>query len=143
MAERRLTLEEMQKLIGRGPFHQWLGLKVTEVTDDAVTILCPWRDELVVNPDRGYAHGGILATLVDIGGDYAIAAATGRAWPTVDMRVDYHRAAMGGDLTVTGRVIKLGSTFTTAEANVHDKSGSLCASGRGVYFTAPPPPPKS
>ncbi|MEI9926148.1 MAG: PaaI family thioesterase [Bradyrhizobium sp.] len=58
-----------------------------------------WREEWVVNPDRGYTHGGILATLVDLTADWAMVSKTGRGVPTIDLRVDYHRAAMPGVLT--------------------------------------------
>ena len=50
---------------------------------------------------------------------------------------------MPGDLTVKGRVVKAGGQFSTAEAHVYDAAGKLLASGRGTYFTAPPPPPKA
>ena len=57
--------------------------------------------------------------------------------PTVDLRVDYHRPALQGERTVEGRVIKLGRTFSTAEAYVYDSEGALLASGRGVYHSPP------
>ncbi len=63
---------------------------------------------------------------------------TGRGVPTIDMRIDYHAAAMPGDLTIKGRVVRAGSQFSTAEAHVYDADGKLLASGRGTYFTAPP-----
>ena len=56
--------------------------------------------------------------------------------PTVDMRVDYHRAAMPGDLKCVARVVKLGGTNSVAEAYVYDGDEKLIASGRGTYFTA-------
>jgi uncharacterized protein (TIGR00369 family) len=56
------------------------------------------------------------------------------------LRVDYHAAAMPGDLTVKGRVVKAGGQLSTAEAHVYDGGGKLVASGRGVYLM---PPPKS
>ena len=62
--------------------------------------------------------------------------------PTIDLRVDYHSAAMPGDLTVRGKVVRMGSQVSTAEASIFDAGGKLLASGRGTYFTAPPPPPK-
>jgi acyl-coenzyme A thioesterase PaaI-like protein len=46
---------------------------------------------------------------------------------------------MPGDLTVRGKVIRMGRQFSTAEAQVLDAAGKLLASGRGTYFTAPPP----
>ncbi len=92
----------------------------------------------MVNPERRYTHGGILAAIIDVAADYAIAAQLGRPVPTIDIRVDYHKAAMPGDLTAKARVVRMGSQYSTAEANVYDQEGALVASGRGTYFTAPP-----
>lgn len=128
-------LATLDARIKRGPFHQWLGLSITEVGDGEITIELPWRDEFVVNPDGGYLHGGILATLIDLTADWAIATKLGRPFPTVDMRVDYHRPAVKTRLRAKGRIVRLGSTFSTAEAFVEDEAGTLLASGRGTYFT--------
>jgi uncharacterized protein (TIGR00369 family) len=135
-----LTLEQVQALITRAPFHQWLGLTVLAITDDSIEIKATWREEWVVNPQRRYTHGGILAALIDLAADYAMVKQTGRGVPTIDMRVDYHRAAMPGDLVARGKVVRFGSQFSTAEAELIDKDGKLVASGRGTYFTAPPKP---
>jgi uncharacterized protein (TIGR00369 family) len=136
-----LTLEQVQALVTRAPFHQWLGLTVTAVTDDSIEITAKWREEWVVNTERGYTHGGILAALIDLAADWALVRQTGRGVPTIDMRVDYHRPAMPGDLVARGKAIRAGSQFSTAEAQIFDKDGKLLASGRGTYFTAPPAKP--
>lgn len=138
MSEASLTIEQVQALITRGPFHRWLGLEVLSVADGAIEIRAKWREEWVVNPDRGYTHGGILAALIDLTADWALVSRTGRGVPTIDMRVDYHRAAMPGDLVARGKLVKWGSQYAVAEAQVIDKDGALVASGRGVYLTAPP-----
>jgi len=135
-----LTVEQVQALITRAPFHQWLGLTVIAVGDDTIEIKAKWREEWVVNPERRYTHGGILAALIDLAADWSMVKKTGRGVPTVDMRVDYHRAALPGDLTARGRVIRFGGQFTTAEAEIIDSEGKLIATGRGTYFTAPPKP---
>lgn len=134
----RITIEEVQRLITRAPFHQWLGIEVTALSDDGIELTARWREEWVVSPERRYTHGGILAALIDLAADWALVKRTGRGVPTIDMRVDYHAAAMPGDLTVKGRVVRPGGQFATAEAQVYDASGKLLASGRGTYFTAPP-----
>jgi len=134
------SVDEVQKLLSRGPFHQWLGLKVIAVGSGTIELTATWREEWVVNPDRGYTHGGILATLVDLTADWAMVSKTGRGVPTIDLRVDYHRAAMPGDLTARGKVVRFGGQFTTAEAEITDSEGKLIATGRGTYFTAPPKP---
>src|SRR5260370_15294708 len=91
-----MTAEKVQALIARGPYHQWLGLKVVAVHDDGIELKATWREEWVVNPDRRYTHGGILAALVDLAADWAMVKKTGRGVPTIDLRVDYHTAAMPG-----------------------------------------------
>jgi uncharacterized protein (TIGR00369 family) len=134
-----LTLEQVQTIVTRAPFHQWLGLTVLAVTDDSIEIKATWREEWVVNIERRYTHGGILAALIDLAADWAMVKQTGRGVPTIDMRVDYHRVAMPGDLIARGKVIRFGSQFSTAEAEIF-QDGKLIASGRGTYFTAPPKP---
>ena len=143
MSDTLLTAQQVEEKLKRGPYHQWLGLKVLAVGEGTIEIQATWREEWVVNPDRGYTHGGILAALVDLTADWALVSKTGRGVPTVDLRVDYHRAAMPGNLLAKGKVVKFGSQLSVAEAQVFDKDGVLCASGRGVYSTAPPPPPKA
>ena len=133
-----LTLEKVQALVTRAPYHQWLGLKVIAVHDDGIELKATWREEWVVNVERRYTHGGVLAALIDLGADWAMVKKLGRAVPTIDMRVDYHSAAMPGDLTCRGKVVKVGSEFSSSESFVFDTSGKLLASGRGTYFTARP-----
>jgi len=133
-----ITVERVQALITRAPYHQWLGLKVVALHDDGIELTATWREEWVVNPERRYTHGGVLAALVDLGADWAMVKKLGRAVPTIDMRIDYHAAAMPGDLTIRGKMVRMGGQFSTAEAHVYDAGGKLLASGRGTYFTAPP-----
>jgi len=128
------TAADVQARLLRGPYHQWLGLEVQNVADGEITITAKFRDEWVVNVEGGYIHGGILAALVDLGADWALVSHTGKGVPTIDLRVDYHRAARG-DLKVVGKVIKTGRQVSVAEANVFDAEGRLVASGRGVYST--------
>jgi uncharacterized protein (TIGR00369 family) len=138
MSEQPVSAEKLQELIRRGPFNKWLQFTVLKAGEDGVEIKAAWREEWVVNPERRYTHGGILAAIIDVAADYAIAARLGRPVPTIDIRVDYHKAAMPGDLTAKARVVRMGSQHSTAEASLYDKEGELVASGRGTYFTAPP-----
>jgi uncharacterized protein (TIGR00369 family) len=133
-----LTLEQVQALLIRAPFHQWLGLTVVAFGDDSIEIKAKWREEWVVSVERRYTHGGILAALIDLAADFAMVKKTGRGVPTIDMRIDYHRVAMPGDLTARGTIVRFGSQFATAAAEIFDLEGKLLASGRGTYFTAPP-----
>jgi len=140
MSEQQLSVEKLQELISRGPFNRWLNFTVLKSGADGVEIKAAWREEWVVNVERRYTHGGILAAIIDTVADYAIAAQLGRPVPTIDVRVDYHKAAMPGDLTAKAKVVRMGSQYSTAEAYVYDKDGALVANGRGTYFTASPKP---
>jgi len=138
MTREDMTIEDAQALITRAPYHQWLGLSVIGLTDDGIELKAKWREEWIVNAERGTTHGGVLAALIDLAADWAMVKQTGRGVPTIDLRVDYHRPALRGDLIARGKVVRSGSQFATAEAHVFDQDGKLIASGRGTYFTAPP-----
>ena len=133
-----MTVERVQTMITRAPYHQWLGLKVNAVHDDGIELTARWRGEWVVNPERRYTHGGILAALIDLAADWAMIKKLGRPVPTIDLRVDFHSPAMPGDLTCRGKIVKVGSQFSSSESFVLDTSGKLLASGRGTYLSAPP-----
>ena len=135
MPDNVVTQEALQERLIANKFNAWMGLKILQLGEDTIEIGMTWREEMISNPTARVTHGGILGALVDVAADFMIAAKTGAPVPTVDMRVDYHRAAGPGDLRAVGRVIRLGSTFSTAAAEVFDADGRLIASGRGVYFT--------
>ena len=138
MSKQAIGVESLQELLSRGPFNRWLNFTVLSAGEEGIEVQVTWREEWVVNPVRRYTHGGILAAIVDTAADYAIAANLGRPVPTISVRVDYHKAAMPGDLIAKARVVRMGSQYSTAEAYVYDADDNLVASGRGTYFTAPP-----
>jgi uncharacterized protein (TIGR00369 family) len=133
-----ITIERAQEMIDRGAYHRWLGINVMALHDDGIELTAKWREEWVVNPERRYTHGGVLAALIDLAADWAMVKKTGRGVPTIDMRVDYHSPALPGDLTLRGKIVRMGGQFSVAEAQIFDVQGKLLASGRGTYFTAPP-----
>ena len=128
-----MDLDQLRSMLLIAPFHQWLGLDIAELTDDALILEMPWRDEIVSNPMIGSAHGGILSALIDLTGLYTINALGGSARATADMRVDFHRPATSGPLRAIGRVVKLGKQISVAETRSEDAEGRLLASGRGAY----------
>ncbi|WP_291079121.1 PaaI family thioesterase [Hyphomonas sp.] len=126
-------LRDMQLALEAAPFHRWLGLEVISAGEEAIRLEMPWRDEIVSNPHTQSAHGGILAALIDLTGFYALLAAGSVPVATADLRVDYHKPATPGRLTITGRIVRLGSTLSVAEASITNADGDLLSSGRGAY----------
>ena len=136
MPENKMSKNDLADRIRIAPFHKWLGVELTGYDEKGIEVTVPWREEFVVNAQVGYTHGGILAALIDLAADYAIAAKLGQPVPTVDMRVDYHRPAMQGKLICAAQTLKLGSQFSSGESKIYDEAGKLLASGRGVYLTS-------
>ncbi|MBA4045338.1 MAG: thioesterase [Erythrobacter sp.] len=129
----QMDIEQLRAMLLIAPFHKWLGLEITALTEDALILEMPWRDEIVSNPMIGSAHGGILSSLIDLTGLYTINALGGSARATADMRVDFHRPATSGPLRAIGRVVKLGKQSSVAETRIEDAESRLLASGRGAY----------
>lgn len=128
------TIAEFQKTLMISPFHRWLELKAITVTREQVEIALPWRAEFVANTSIEATHGGILATLIDLTGLYAVRAAGGIVSATADLRVDYHRPATRGTIIARGMVVKLGRRISIADVRVTDTGQVLLASGRGAYL---------
>jgi uncharacterized protein (TIGR00369 family) len=135
MAENVLSVEKLQERLVANPFNAWMGIRVLKLDEECIELNMTWREEMISNPKARVPHGGILGALVDVAADFMIAAKVGAPAPTVDLRVDYHRAATPGDLRAVGRIIRIGGTFSTAEAEIFDGDGKLIASGRGLYYT--------
>jgi uncharacterized protein (TIGR00369 family) len=80
------------------PHAQHLGMKVVETGPGFAVILLPYRPELIGDPVRKVVFGGAITTLLDHASGLAVACALDvlRAIATVDLRVDYVRAAAPG-----------------------------------------------
>lgn len=130
------TAADVQAIIDRSAYLSWLGLKVLDLGSDSIEVKATWRPEWVANPVVGQTQGGIHAALIDFAANLAMITQMGGPVLTIDLRVDYHRVAMKGDLIVKGKVIKFGRTVSTSQAEVFDEQGKLLASGRGSFLTS-------
>ncbi len=81
-------------------------------------------------------HGGVIATLIDVAGDFAVAIKcdTGGV-PTINLAVDYLRMAGDVDLVAKARVRRAGRTIAVADIDVETDDGRLIAVGRAAYST--------
>ena len=77
------------------PHARYLGLKVVETGPGFAVLTLPYRAELIGDPIRKVVFGGAITTLLDHACGLAVACAleTFRSIATVDLRVDYLRAA--------------------------------------------------
>ena len=126
------------KLLNSPRYHQFLGLQLEEQGEDFVRIRLPFREEFLGDEAGTYIHGGIIASLIDIAGDFALITSFGRGLPTIDLRIDYLRPAMKEDLIASAVVIKKGRTLGISDITVTNDAGKKIAVGRGLYSTAAP-----
>ena len=126
--------DELTKFLQLAPFHRWLGLEIGKITDDGLEIIMPFRSEIIsIQKPRPVVHGGILASLIDLAGLYAVLSQGGHPLGTAYMHTDYHRQAIDGPLTAKARVLKMGRMISTAAVSVCGPDGTLLASGSGGY----------
>lgn len=78
---------------------------------------------------HGVVHGGILAALADTCA--AIAAYTavpqGTEVVTVQLSINYLKAAPGGEITAEAKVLRAGRNFVVTECEIRNEDGSLAA----------------
>lgn len=130
-------LAALNIFLAQSPLHQWLSCRIVARDRDrsSVDVELPDRPEL----HRGQgvepvAHGGVVATLVDIAAHAALHAVRGHGVPTIDLRVDYMRLARL-PLLARATVRRHGRTIGFVDVDILDPEGRLCASGRAVFLT--------
>ncbi len=80
------------------PHARRLRIQVVETGPGFAVLTLPFHEELIGDPSRGVVFGGVITTLIDQASGLAVACALEEllAIATVDLRVDYLRAARPG-----------------------------------------------
>ena len=130
-----VSLGEIGAALGASPFHQFLRLRLVRAEAGLVEIALPFREEFIAEPDSAYIHGGVIASLADIAGCFAVIASVGYDVPTIDLRMDYLKSAFREDLRAIGRTVKVGRTLAIADAEIYNQQNVMIAIGRGLFST--------
>ena len=130
-----LTLERIQQSLDESPFQRPFGLRALSL--DRAVGMVEIQMDFVPAAERSAGtrqfHGGAIASLIDIAGDYALLARLGHGVPTIDLRIDYLRPAIDTQLIARAVVRKLGRTIAVVDVEVTGTSGKTVALGRGSY----------
>jgi uncharacterized protein (TIGR00369 family) len=132
-----LSAADIQKMLDTSAFNLFLNITV-ENADPAkqeVTMRSVMRPEFERRPGSKQWHGGVIASLIDTAGDFAVGMMVGRGLPTVNFRVDYLKPAIDTALIAVAKVRRAGKSVGVADVDVFDEKGSLLAVGRGTYST--------
>lgn len=132
----RLDAAQLEALFAASPFISTLGLKVLEIDYDEtrLSVRMPLNPGLERRKGTRQFHGGPIASFIDTVGDFAIGMMVGGGVPTINLRIDYLKPAIGDALTAVARVRRAGRTIAVVDIDVLDEKGVLVAIGRGTYF---------
>ena len=106
-----------------------LGFEITEISRDACTVALEYREEITNGVrSRGTIHGGIVASLVDVAGAYALSTnfEGQMSFATVDMHINFLQRATSR-IFAKARVIRKGRRINVIEADVYDVDNRLVA----------------
>lgn len=131
----RLTIEGIQQIFDASPFISSLELEALSVDYESSTFSArmPLKPSMERRTGTQQFHGGPIAAFIDIVGDFAIGMLVGGGVPTMNLRIDYLKPAVGDALLGEARVRRRGRTVAIVDIDVMDSKGSLVAIGRGTY----------
>lgn len=116
----KLTAQQIRDFLPRVPFAMLLGIKLTRVHNDGVTIECTVRHDLTNS--AGVAHGGVAATLADAAVGMALQRYFRGKRPisTVEMKINYFLPASAGRMLARARLLRIGSTLCVGSVDLTD-----------------------
>ena len=112
-----------RKFIEALPHCQALAMTVDDVGDGEATMSMPYAENLVGDPATGVIHGGAVSALMDTcGGTAVMAHPSGPSMTaTLDLRIDYMRAATPGQsITTTAVCYHMTRSVAFVRATAHD-----------------------
>ena len=119
------------------PYAKALGMQLTDIGDGTAVITMPYDKKLIGDPETGVIHGGAVSAVMDTCCGAAVMshpkAPGGTA--TIDLRIDYMRAAVPGQTIITTATcyhITRTVAFVRATA-VDDDSDNPVATATGSF----------
>ncbi|WP_242918428.1 PaaI family thioesterase [Pontibacter liquoris] len=116
--------QDIREKLQRQGFMKLLGFHVTKIAAGSI------EGELTLEPHhrqhKGFAHGGLIATLADIVAGFAAVSLVPKDHHvvTAEIKVSYFHPGVGDKLLVKGYVIKQGRKLNFCEAEVYDVRGA-------------------
>jgi uncharacterized protein (TIGR00369 family) len=132
-----MTRAALEQMLENSPFQQVLGLALEsfDTAAQTLTLRSVYGPQVERTTGTGQYHGGVIASLIDIAGDFALIAVLGHGVPTINFRVDYLRPATRSDVLARAQIRRAGRTIGVVDIDVTDMQGRLVALGRGCYGT--------
>jgi uncharacterized protein (TIGR00369 family) len=88
-----IDVDKVADVMLAAPLAEALGLRRVAIAPGRATFEAPWREDLVGDAEREIVAGGVVIALIDHACAATIASVRRGGAPTLDLRVDYMRAA--------------------------------------------------
>lgn len=95
----------------------------------------PARSDVARSGASNHVHGGAIASLIDVAGDFAVAMLVGGVVPAINLHVDHLRPSSGGHVEAVVHIRKLGKSISVVDVEVTDSEARLVAIGRASYVS--------
>jgi len=117
----------------------------------AASLTFGMRDDLVGHYLYGRLHGGVIATVLDAVGSFALMLGIAERHDlenaaqiverfarmgTIDLRVDYLRQGTGTRFVASAEITRLGGQLASTIMRLHNESDVLIATGAATYIVS-------
>lgn len=140
------ALRELFEL--RIPFNTTLGIRVESFDVSAPRVSFEMRRDLVGHYLYGRLHGGVISSVLDATGGFALMCAIAdkhrnetteqvmqrfARMGTIDLRIDFLRPGLGQRFDAVARVTRLGGRIGSVQTTLTSDTGELIATGSAAY----------
>jgi len=137
MTDTPTDLDAAQRFISAIPHARALNMRLEQIGDGRAVISMPWDERFVGDPATGVFAGGVVSALMDTCCGAAVMSYPGaRSTATLDLRIDYMRAATPGQ-RIVARAECFHATRSVAfvRATAHDEDEGLPVATCAGTFT--------
>ncbi|MCC5956053.1 MAG: PaaI family thioesterase [Natronohydrobacter sp.] len=127
---------DAQDFINALPFARALGMRLDQIGEGHAQISMDWDARFVGDPATGVIHGGAVSALMDTCGGAAVLSYPGAlGTATIDLRIDYMRAATPGQrITARAECYHVTRRVAFVRATAHDEdSANPVATASGAF----------
>ncbi|WP_370633215.1 PaaI family thioesterase [Roseibaca sp. Y0-43] len=127
-----------QNFINALPFAKALEMRLDSIGEGRAEISMPWDARFVGDPVTGVIHGGAVSALMDTCGGAAVLSYPGATTTaTIDLRIDYMRAASpGARIVARADCYHVTRNVAFVRATAHDGGDTPVAMATGAFTFA-------
>lgn len=130
-------VRELKQVVKNSPYPSHMKMALTKISYDYATVVMD-LDRCHLQP-YGIVHGGVIATLIDTATFWAgfLRVPEDAGLVNVDLKLNYLKSVVQGQLTAEGYCMRWGKTISYAEARVLNEDKELIAHGTSSLMALP------